>query len=82
MPSSNQNANTSGGNKASTPMGKSDAGRIQSTQVKSGGDMSSGRFAARAQGAGDRNTNTSGQQDAGEKKGEDIQHTTSGNYNG
>ncbi|KAJ5733031.1 hypothetical protein N7533_013478 [Penicillium manginii] len=34
---------------------KSDAARIQSSQAKSGGDMSSGGFAARAQSAGDRN---------------------------
>ncbi|KAJ5094466.1 hypothetical protein N7456_010327 [Penicillium angulare] len=35
-------------------MSKSDAARIQSGQAKSGGDMSSGGFAARAQGAADR----------------------------
>ncbi|KAI1319973.1 hypothetical protein F5Y16DRAFT_390425 [Xylariaceae sp. FL0255] len=38
-------------------MTQSDAQRIQSSQVKSGGDMSSGGFAARAQSAGDRNAN-------------------------
>ncbi|KAL1792462.1 hypothetical protein ACET3X_008969 [Alternaria dauci] len=68
MPPSNQNSNTGGGDKASTPMGKSDTSRIQSTQAKSGGDMSSGGFAARAQGAGDRNANTGHQQGTGEKK--------------
>ncbi|KAK1639979.1 hypothetical protein BDP81DRAFT_392009 [Colletotrichum phormii] len=36
---------------------KDDASRIQSTQDKGGKDMSSGGFAARAQGAGDRNAN-------------------------
>ncbi|KAL2188976.1 hypothetical protein L209DRAFT_752135 [Thermothelomyces heterothallicus CBS 203.75] len=35
-------------------MTKSDSSRIQSSQAKSGGDMSSGGFAARAQSAGDR----------------------------
>ncbi|GAM88642.1 hypothetical protein ANO11243_066760 [Dothideomycetidae sp. 11243] len=41
-------------------MSQSDASRVQSTQAKSGGDMSSSGFAARAQGAGDRNANQSG----------------------
>ncbi|KXH52982.1 hypothetical protein CSAL01_13584 [Colletotrichum salicis] len=36
---------------------KDDASRIQSSQAKGGKDMSSGGFAARAQGAGDRNAN-------------------------
>ncbi|EAA29480.1 hypothetical protein GE21DRAFT_5193 [Neurospora crassa] len=35
-------------------MTKSDSSRIQSSQAKGGGDMSSGGFAARAQSAGDR----------------------------
>ncbi|PLB47561.1 hypothetical protein P170DRAFT_437393 [Aspergillus steynii IBT 23096] len=35
-------------------MTQSDASRIQSSQAKGGGDMSSGGFAARAQSAGDR----------------------------
>ncbi|OHE90543.1 hypothetical protein CORC01_14167 [Colletotrichum orchidophilum] len=38
-------------------MTKEDASRIQGSQAKAGNDMSSGGFAARAQGAGDRNTN-------------------------
>ncbi|KAH0556867.1 hypothetical protein GP486_005346 [Trichoglossum hirsutum] len=39
---------------------KSDAARIQSTQAKAGGDMTSGGFAARAQAAADRNANAAG----------------------
>ncbi|KAI0535502.1 hypothetical protein GGR58DRAFT_504244 [Xylaria digitata] len=39
-------------------MTPSAASRIQSTQAKSGGDMSSDGFAARAQSAGARNENT------------------------
>ncbi|OIW24976.1 hypothetical protein CONLIGDRAFT_77103 [Coniochaeta ligniaria NRRL 30616] len=35
-------------------MTKSDSSRVQSSQAKSGGDISSGGFAARAQAAGDR----------------------------
>ncbi|KAI0168766.1 hypothetical protein BJ166DRAFT_263526 [Pestalotiopsis sp. NC0098] len=42
-------------------MTKSDSERIQSTQAKSGGDMSSGGFGARAQSAGDRNAAQGGQ---------------------
>ncbi|KAL2880544.1 hypothetical protein SGCOL_004266 [Colletotrichum sp. CLE4] len=38
-------------------MTKEAASTIQSTQAKGGKDMSSGGFAARAQGAGDRNAN-------------------------
>ncbi|KAK1965797.1 hypothetical protein LY78DRAFT_681413 [Colletotrichum sublineola] len=38
-------------------MTKEDASRIQSTQAQGGKDMSSGGFAARAQGAADRNAN-------------------------
>ncbi|KAI4943335.1 hypothetical protein J4E91_009534 [Alternaria rosae] len=61
---SNQGKNTSntgGDSKSSTPMGQSDASRIQSANAKSGGDMSSGGFAARAQSAGDRNANAGDQ---------------------
>ncbi|KAK4704230.1 hypothetical protein P7C70_g1986, partial [Phenoliferia sp. Uapishka_3] len=39
----------------SNQMTQSDASRIQSSQAKSGGDMSSSGFAGRAQSAGDRN---------------------------
>ncbi|KAI9683245.1 MAG: hypothetical protein M1822_006110 [Bathelium mastoideum] len=54
--SSSGNApNTSGGN----PMTQDAASRIQSTQATSGGDMSSGGFAARAQSAAARNENAS-----------------------
>ncbi|KAG8407462.1 hypothetical protein J3459_018191 [Metarhizium acridum] len=45
------------------PMTKSDSSRVQSSQAKSGGDMSSSGFAARAQSAGDQRAhqaNTSG----------------------
>ncbi|KAL2760352.1 hypothetical protein ACRALDRAFT_1073757 [Sodiomyces alcalophilus JCM 7366] len=35
-------------------MSKSDSSRIQSSQAKAGGDMTSSGFAARAQGAADR----------------------------
>ncbi|CAG8960635.1 hypothetical protein HYFRA_00013513 [Hymenoscyphus fraxineus] len=38
-------------------MTKEDSSRIQSTQAKGGNDMTSTGFAARAQGAADRNTN-------------------------
>ncbi|RYO79844.1 hypothetical protein DL763_009139 [Monosporascus cannonballus] len=38
-------------------MTQSDAARIQSSQVRAGGDMSKDGFAARAQAAGDRNAN-------------------------
>ncbi|KAK4234531.1 hypothetical protein C8A03DRAFT_37704 [Achaetomium macrosporum] len=41
-------------------MTQPDASRIQSSQAKSGGDMSSGGFAARAQSAGDRHAAQSG----------------------
>ncbi|KAG5919296.1 hypothetical protein E4U42_006560 [Claviceps africana] len=41
-------------------MSKSDAGRVQSTQAKSGADVGAGTFAARAQSAGDRNANAQG----------------------
>ncbi|RAL13348.1 uncharacterized protein BO97DRAFT_423556 [Aspergillus homomorphus CBS 101889] len=39
------------------PLTKDDSARIQSTQARGGGDMSSGGFAARAQAAGDRYAN-------------------------
>ncbi|KAI1341376.1 hypothetical protein F5Y15DRAFT_354760 [Xylariaceae sp. FL0016] len=42
-------------------MTPADASRIQSSNAKSGGDMSSGGFAARAQAAGARNDNASQQ---------------------
>ncbi|RYO90154.1 hypothetical protein DL764_008483 [Monosporascus ibericus] len=38
-------------------MTQSDASRIQSSQAKSGGDMSGDGFSSRAQSAGDRNAN-------------------------
>ncbi|KAI4641450.1 uncharacterized protein J4E79_011657 [Alternaria viburni] len=57
----NNNTGNTGGGAKNTPMTKEDAGRIQSTQAKSGGDMSSGGFAARAQGAGDKNANAGGE---------------------
>ncbi|KAI9667136.1 MAG: hypothetical protein M1831_001313 [Alyxoria varia] len=38
-------------------MSKSDASRIQSSQTTGGKDTGAGSFAARAQSAGDRNTN-------------------------
>ncbi|KAF2117996.1 hypothetical protein BDV96DRAFT_644329 [Lophiotrema nucula] len=56
-----------GGGGKSTPMTKSDASRIQSTQATSGKDTGAGSFAARAQSAGDKNAN-SGQQGNGQKK--------------
>ncbi|KAI5859796.1 hypothetical protein GGS23DRAFT_599983 [Durotheca rogersii] len=43
-------------------MSKSDSQRIQSSQAKSGGDMSSRGFASRAQGSADRHAASSGQQ--------------------
>ncbi len=43
--------------KTQTPMTKSDASRIQSTQETSGKDTGSGSFASRAQAAGNRNAN-------------------------
>ncbi|KAG6087409.1 hypothetical protein E4U15_007897 [Claviceps sp. LM218 group G6] len=45
----------------STPMTQQDAARVQSSQAKNGGDMSSGGFAARAQSAGAHNANAQGQ---------------------
>ncbi|KAJ4993145.1 hypothetical protein SVAN01_01497 [Stagonosporopsis vannaccii] len=62
MPSSNSKAggaSSNNGAKSST-MTSSDASRIQSTQARGGKDMSSGGFAARAQSAGDRNANQTG----------------------
>ncbi|EXU96685.1 hypothetical protein X797_010229 [Metarhizium robertsii] len=40
-----------------TPMTKPDSSRIQASQAKNGGDMSSSGFAARAQFAGDQHAN-------------------------
>ncbi|KAJ4394845.1 hypothetical protein N0V93_004065 [Gnomoniopsis smithogilvyi] len=45
-----------------TQMSQADASRIQSSNAKSGGDMSSGGFAARAQSAAAHNANAGGQQ--------------------
>ncbi|KAI2628295.1 hypothetical protein GGS21DRAFT_492616 [Xylaria nigripes] len=50
-------------------MTQSDASHIQSTQAKSGGDMSSGGFASRAQGAGDRNANAAAAKNTGNQGG-------------
>ncbi|KAF1346389.1 hypothetical protein EJ07DRAFT_144205 [Lizonia empirigonia] len=47
------------GAKSST-MTKSDASRVQSSQARGEKDTSPGSFAARAQGAGDRNSNKTG----------------------
>ncbi|KAI1166074.1 hypothetical protein F5B18DRAFT_649162 [Nemania serpens] len=62
----------SGNNQGSKPMTGSDASRIQSTQAKSGGDMSSGGFPARAQAAAAKNdnasTNTGGGNNSGQGK--------------
>ncbi|KAG6033453.1 hypothetical protein E4U40_005312 [Claviceps sp. LM458 group G5] len=44
----------------STPMTQEDASRIQSSQAKNGGDMSSGGFAARAQSGAAANANAQG----------------------
>ncbi|KAG6044874.1 hypothetical protein E4U17_000364 [Claviceps sp. LM77 group G4] len=44
----------------STQMTQEDASRIQSSQAKNGGDMSSDGFAARAQGAAATNANAQG----------------------
>ncbi|KAK5212296.1 hypothetical protein LTR47_007155 [Exophiala xenobiotica] len=49
----------------SDQMTKSDAARIQSSQAKSGGDMSSSGFPARAQGAADRNANANASNNSG-----------------
>ncbi|KAF2086178.1 hypothetical protein K490DRAFT_67099 [Saccharata proteae CBS 121410] len=59
------NKGNMGGNVPSNPMTPSDASRIQSANAKSGQDMGSGGFAARAQGAGARNENSGS---AGNKK--------------
>ncbi|KAK1459585.1 hypothetical protein CMEL01_02584 [Colletotrichum melonis] len=58
-------------------MTKDDASRIQSSQNKGGKDMSSGGFAARAQGAGDRNANAGvgGQGQGGAGAGQGGQQT-------
>ncbi|KAI1660769.1 hypothetical protein F4813DRAFT_263470 [Daldinia decipiens] len=51
-------------------MSKTDASRIQSSQARSGGNMTSGGFAARAQSSGDRNQNAwAGQQNVGSGTG-------------
>ncbi|KAK8085730.1 hypothetical protein PG997_007001 [Apiospora hydei] len=68
MPSGKSGHGGCGGGKGS-PMTPSDASRIQSGQARSGGDMSSGGFAARAQGAGARNENT-GYQSYGHSRGQ------------
>ncbi|KAF2705153.1 hypothetical protein K504DRAFT_388154 [Pleomassaria siparia CBS 279.74] len=49
----------------SSPMTKEAASNIQSTQATGGKDTGAGTFAARAQSAGDKNTNTSA---GGDKK--------------
>ncbi|GAB7339548.1 hypothetical protein MBLNU457_6158t1 [Dothideomycetes sp. NU457] len=49
------------GSNNSSQMTQADASRIQSGQAKSGGDMTSSGFAARAQAAGDRNAAAQGQ---------------------
>ncbi|KAK7178347.1 hypothetical protein PSPO01_15599 [Paraphaeosphaeria sporulosa] len=64
--SSKRTSNT--GAAKSTSMTQSDASRMQSSQARGGGDMSSSGFASRAQSAGDRNANTSGQSKGGSKK--------------
>ncbi|CAN9163970.1 hypothetical protein CC77DRAFT_1091112 [Alternaria alternata] len=74
MSSSDEKSETGGSDKTPTPMGKSDVAftvsdaRSRFAQAKSGGDVSSGGFAARAQGAGDCNANAGSQQGTGEKK--------------
>ncbi|QDS77542.1 hypothetical protein FKW77_001036 [Venturia effusa] len=50
-------SNNQGQGKSGNQMTKEAASNIQSTQAKAGHDTSSGSFAARAQGAGDRNAN-------------------------
>jgi hypothetical protein len=50
-------------------MSQSDASRIQSSQAKGGGDMSSSGFASRAQSAGDRNANEAAMQGGGHQGG-------------
>ncbi|CAN9398344.1 unnamed protein product [Alternaria alternata] len=63
MSSSDEKSETGGSDKTPTPMGNP-----RFAQVRSGGDVSSGGFAARAQGAGDCNANAGSQQGTGEKK--------------
>ncbi|PYI12558.1 hypothetical protein BO78DRAFT_412761 [Aspergillus sclerotiicarbonarius CBS 121057] len=60
-------------------MTKSDSERIQSSQAKSGGDMSSGGFASRAQAAGDR---WAGQQSTGTGGGYNQPSGTGGTGSG
>ncbi|KAJ9495747.1 hypothetical protein H2202_008790 [Exophiala xenobiotica] len=52
----------------SNQMTKSDAARIQCSQAKSGGDMSSSGFPARAQGAADRNANANASNNSGAQR--------------
>ncbi|KAI1351212.1 hypothetical protein F5Y01DRAFT_325549 [Xylaria sp. FL0043] len=54
-------------------MTSSDASRIQASQARGGGDMSSGGFAARAQSAGARNDNAQ----TGAQGGGNASNTTS-----
>ncbi|KAK3080890.1 hypothetical protein LTS18_012189 [Coniosporium uncinatum] len=61
MSSSNNNSSSSAKSSGGTKMSQSDAARVQSGQAKSGQDMSSSGFAARAQSAGDKNANQGGQ---------------------
>ncbi|KAK1730531.1 uncharacterized protein BDZ83DRAFT_747313 [Colletotrichum acutatum] len=58
-------------------MTEDDVSRIQASQDKGGKDMSSGGFAARAQGAGDRNANAGvgGQGQGGAGAGQGGQQT-------
>jgi len=53
----------------STPMTKADLSRIQSSQAKAGRDMTSSGFAARAQGAGDKNSDATSGATAGATAG-------------
>ncbi|KAF9638007.1 hypothetical protein BFW01_g8904 [Lasiodiplodia theobromae] len=52
----NKNSGSNQSSGTSNPMTNQDSSRVQSTQAKGGGDISSGGFAARAKSAGDRNT--------------------------
>ncbi|RFU25212.1 hypothetical protein B7463_g11126, partial [Scytalidium lignicola] len=63
-------------------MDKSASERIQSSQAKSGGDMSSAGFAARAQSAGDRWSNTSGGGNSKGTVGGSSQNMGSGSMQG
>ncbi|KAK4697869.1 hypothetical protein P7C71_g268, partial [Lecanoromycetidae sp. Uapishka_2] len=59
----------SSSNNKSSQMSKSDASRIQSSQATGGKDTGAGSFAARAQSAGDKNTNASKGGEGGSSKG-------------